>query len=30
MLLTVEGKRDDICAVGQTVGRARPVQQAAP
>ena len=25
-LLTVEGERDDICAIGQTVGRARPVQ----
>ena len=24
-LLTVEGERDDICALGQTVGRARPV-----
>ena len=28
-LLTVEGERDDICAIGQTAGGARPVHQAA-
>ena len=29
-LMTVEGERDDICAVGQTVGGARAVPQPPP
>ena len=29
-LLTVEGERDDICALGQTAGRARPVHRPPP